>query len=48
MGDGGKGSQQRPTQVPRKQFEDNWDKIFNKKEKGDSNANTRTRDSSSR
>lgn len=28
----GKGSKQRPTQVPRKQFEDNWDKIFKKKQ----------------
>ena len=48
MGDGGKGSKQRPTQVPRKQFEDNWDKIFNNKERKDKDANTRTRDSSSR
>ena len=26
-----KGSTPRPRQVPRKQYEDNWDKIFNKK-----------------
>ncbi len=29
---GGKGSKQRPIQ-DRKQFEDNWDKIFGKKDK---------------
>ena len=29
---GGKGSKQRPVQ-DRKQFEDNWDKIFGKKQK---------------
>lgn len=27
----GKGSKQRPLKVPRKQFEDNWDKIFGTK-----------------
>ena len=36
----GKGSKQRPTQIPRKQFEDNWDKIFNNKQRKDENANT--------
>ena len=32
-----KGSKQRPLQVPKKQFDDNWDRIFgsNKKEKAD-------------
>lgn len=29
---GGKGSQLRPTLVPKEQFESNWDKIFGKKE----------------
>lgn len=34
MSDGGKGSAPRP--IPdRKKFEDNWDKIFNKKPKED-------------
>jgi len=28
---GGKGSTTRPMQVNRQQFEDNWNKIFNKK-----------------
>lgn len=31
MGDGGKGSQQRPTD--RKKFEENFERIFGKKEK---------------
>ena len=26
-----KGSGRRPAKVPRKQFEDNWDKVFGKK-----------------
>ena len=26
----GKGSKQRPTEVDRKTFDDNWDRIFNK------------------
>ena len=30
MNTGGKGSKPRPLSVPRKQFEDNWDKIFKK------------------
>jgi len=29
----GKGSKPRPVNIPRKQFEDNWDKIFNNKNK---------------
>ena len=29
----GKGSKPRPLSVPRKQFDDNWDNIFGKKEK---------------
>lgn len=34
---GGKGSKQRPRQVEKKQFDDNWDRIFNKdNEKKDS------------
>lgn len=28
---GGKGSQLRPTLVPKEQFESNWDRIFGKK-----------------
>ena len=31
MGDGGKGSKQRPTD--RKKFDENYDRIFNKKKK---------------
>jgi len=30
-----KGSTQRPMQVPKKQFEDAWDKIFKKGKKND-------------
>jgi hypothetical protein len=36
-----KGSKPRPCKVNRKQFEENWDKIFNKKKdvkQGDTNA----------
>jgi hypothetical protein len=29
----GKGDKQRPLSVPRKQFDDNWDKIFGKSKK---------------
>ena len=29
----GKGDKRRPRQVPLKQFEDNWEKIFGKKRK---------------
>ena len=32
---GGKGSSPRPYSVNKKQFDDNWDKIFGKKEKKD-------------
>jgi hypothetical protein len=31
MSDGGKGSKSRPLSVDQKTFNDNWDKIFNKK-----------------
>ena len=31
MSDGGKGDKTRPLSVPKKQFDDNWDKIFKKK-----------------
>ncbi len=31
MNTGGKGSKPRPLSVPRKQFDDNWDRIFGKK-----------------
>jgi hypothetical protein len=31
MSDGGKGSKPRPFSVNQKTFNDNWDKIFNKK-----------------
>lgn len=30
--DGGKGSGRRPLQIPKEQFESNWDKIFGKKD----------------
>ena len=30
MRDGGKGDQQRPLSVPMKEFDNNWDAIFNK------------------
>jgi hypothetical protein len=30
MNTGGKGSKARPLSVPRKQFEDNWERIFGK------------------
>ena len=30
----GKGSKPRPLHVPRKQYDDNWDKIFKPKKKG--------------
>jgi hypothetical protein len=31
MSTGGKGSKPRPLSVPRKKFEENWDKIFGSK-----------------
>ena len=31
MSTGGKGSKPRPLSIPRKQFDDNWDRIFGKK-----------------
>jgi hypothetical protein len=31
MSTGGKGSKPRPLSIPRKQFEDNWQRIFGKK-----------------
>lgn len=31
----GKGSKQRPTEVDRKTFDDNWDRIFKKDKKKD-------------
>jgi hypothetical protein len=31
MSTGGKGSKPRPLSIPRKQFEDNWERIFGKK-----------------
>ena len=33
MSTGGKGSKPRPLSIPRKQFEDNWDRIFGGKKK---------------
>jgi len=33
MTDGGKGSSPRPFSIDRKTFDDNWDRIFGKKEK---------------
>lgn len=32
---GGKGSKPRPKKVSKKQFDDNWDRIFNNKDKAD-------------
>jgi hypothetical protein len=31
MSTGGKGSKPRPMSIPRKQFDDNWERIFGKK-----------------
>ena len=31
MSTGGKGSKPRPLSIPRKRFEENWDRIFGKK-----------------
>ena len=31
MSSGGKGSKPRPLSVPRKQFDENWERIFGKK-----------------
>jgi len=31
MSTGGKGSKPRPLSIPRKQFENNWERIFGKK-----------------
>ena len=39
----GKGSKPRPVSIPRKQFEDNWDKIFNNKDKEKKNEDTTRR-----
>ena len=33
MSTGGKGSKPRPLSVPRKQFDDNWERIFGEKKK---------------
>lgn len=33
MSDGGKGSSPRPYSVDQKTFDDNWDRIFNRKKK---------------
>ena len=33
MSTGGKGSKPRPLSIPRKQFEDNWNRIFGKKKR---------------
>jgi hypothetical protein len=35
MSDGGKGSSPRPFSVDQKTFDDNWDKIFNRKKQTD-------------
>ena len=39
----GKGSKPRPLSVPRKVFEDNWDRIFSKKEKTSQDENKKTK-----
>jgi hypothetical protein len=33
MSTGGKGSKPRPLSIPRKQFDDNWERIFGKKKR---------------
>ena len=39
----GKGSKPRPLSIPRKQFDDNWDRIFGKKKsERDKEQNNRT------
>jgi|688.fasta_scaffold11635_30 hypothetical protein len=43
MSTGGKGSKPRPLSVPRKKFDENWDRIFKK----GNNAKTRSSRSSS-
>jgi len=35
MSDGGKGSSPRPVSVDKKTFDNNWDKIFNRKKQTD-------------
>lgn len=42
MSDGGKGSTPRPFNVPRKEFENNWDRIFGKKDQKDSKENQKS------
>jgi hypothetical protein len=42
MSTGGKGSKPRPLSIPRKQFDDNWERIFGKKRE----RNTKQKDSS--
>ena len=32
MSTGGKGSKPRPLSIPRKQFDDNWERIFGRKQ----------------
>lgn len=39
----GKGSKPRPLSVPRKQFDDNWDRIFGKKQPKESRGHDSTR-----
>lgn len=39
MSDGGKGSGRRPTQVNQKEFSNNWEMIFGKKDKQKENTN---------
>jgi len=43
MSTGGKGSKPRPLSIPRKQFDDNWERIFGKKQ---SEKDTKQKDSS--
>ena len=44
MSDGGKGSKPRPIEIPREKFEQNWNAIFGKKVKNESNSrNTNNR-----
>lgn len=49
MSDGGKGSKPRPIEIPRKKFEENWNKIFGKKVKNEgSSGNSDNRSNNSK
>lgn len=46
MSDGGKGSKPRPFSVTLDEFDNNWNKIFGKKNEKDSNQTNQTSESS--